>query len=454
MRFHVVGALLGLAAAAPSQSPAVAQAIAEAEALGAVTGVVAYDDAGNQLVARRADELFAPASNMKVLTAAAVLRGLSPDHYFATRFELVDGALVVRASGDPNWITGTVHDPRAIFGEVAAALQRLGVRSLRTITLDAGVFTGPGRPPTWPQDQLFTAYCAPTGPFVLEQGTFGVRIDPQGGTPVAELVAPPAGVAVRSSVEAVARRGVSTCGAIDRGDHVLVRGKLSQRSAPVTIHTAVEDPAGWYERTLAAVLAASGIAVGAADPAAEDGLVHEHTTTLAPALLRMLEDSSNFDAEQLLRVLGAASGDGSLAGGVQAMRKQLEIGGPLPDGAVLVDGSGLSRGNRVTPRFVVDVLRRTAALPGGKLLRESLPIAGRTGTLEDRFTNSTLADHVHAKTGWIRGVSALSGFAELPGGGVVTFAILMAYDPKKSGLNKELKAAQEHIVEALCRVVQ
>ncbi|MCA8953553.1 MAG: D-alanyl-D-alanine carboxypeptidase, partial [Planctomycetes bacterium] len=292
--FPVGGLGLAFALASAASSPAqaragftagssIGRAVAAAVELGASTGVCVLDERGEVAFEHAAAELFAPASNMKVLTAAAVLRGLGSEHRFVTRFELAEGLLVVRASGDPNWITHTVHAPAAAFGEVVAELQRRGVVALRGIRLDPGSFTGAARPASWPQNQLHTYYCAPTGAFVLDQGTFALRIDPAGRRDRAlvrfdgPLVGPP----LRGDIELVARRGVSTCGAIDRDDHVLVRGDLSRSSAPVRIQTAVADPAVWFERSLRDLLARAGIALRADAAAPPDGPVHEVMTTLA-----------------------------------------------------------------------------------------------------------------------------------------------------------------------------
>lgn len=458
MRWVWTIALAGcLAAAAAAQS--VAGAVALAGQHGARAGVCVLDEHGRVVYEHRADEAFAPASNQKVLTAAAVLRGLGADFRFVTRFELRAGVLVVRASGDPNWITRmhetpdvpTAHAPEAKFGEVVAALQRRGIRALRGIELDPGPFTGPARPASWPQNQLHTYYCAPTGPFVLDQGVFALKVDPAGrrDTAAVTLDGPTFGPHLHGAIELVGRRGVSACGASDRGDHVLVRGKLSRRSPAIRIRAAVRDPRTWYERSLRRMLALGGIAIDPAAPPA-DGLVHEVRTALAPAILRMLESSSNFDAEQCLRVLSARTrGDGTLAGGVAALRAELSaLGLELPESIVLADGSGLSRDNRITARLVADVLHRARRYPFGGVLRQALPIAGRTGTLENRFEGTALVGRVQAKTGWIRGASALSGYVE-SGGRTLSFSILMNYDRRKSGVNRHLKRAQERIVAAV-----
>ncbi|HLQ38864.1 MAG TPA: D-alanyl-D-alanine carboxypeptidase, partial [Planctomycetota bacterium] len=85
----VVAALLCAAPGLSAQERELEQAIAQAEALGAVTGVAVADvDSKTMLWHRRAGEAFTPASNMKLLTAAAVLRGLGSDYQFSTRFQL------------------------------------------------------------------------------------------------------------------------------------------------------------------------------------------------------------------------------------------------------------------------------------------------------------------------------------------------------------------------------
>ncbi|MBX3463455.1 MAG: D-alanyl-D-alanine carboxypeptidase/D-alanyl-D-alanine-endopeptidase [Planctomycetes bacterium] len=443
--------VLVLAVGLPGQ--ACERVVAAAEALGARTGVAVCDAEGRLLFGHRVGEAFAPASNMKLLAAAAVLDGLGPDHTFETVFRLRAGRLVVEASGDPNWIRDTEHAPERVFGAVAAALRQRGVITLAGIDLEPGCFTGPARPPGWPRDQLQTYYCAPTGPFVLEQGTFVLQIAAPAGAAAAqvELVAPVADRALRGSIELVDRPKDATYGAVDRDDAVQVRGRFPRRGAPVTIRAAVQEPSAWYLAALRRSLAAAGIAVAGERPAAvADAVVHRHRSALRPALARMLEDSSNFAAEQCLRVLGArTAGDGSLAGGLAVMRDRLTARlGELPAGTLLLDGSGLSRDSRVTPGLLAAAMLVTANTPAGEVFVDCLPVAGRTGTLADRFAGTDLVGRVRAKTGWIRGVSALSGVVHGRDGTPRWFVILMNYDARQDGRNKDLKRLQEELVAA------
>jgi D-alanyl-D-alanine carboxypeptidase/D-alanyl-D-alanine-endopeptidase (penicillin-binding protein 4) len=440
---------VGGVTALPAQG--LARAVEAAEALGARTGVAVVDGDGKVLYRHRSGEAFAPASNMKVLTAAAVLSGLGSDFEFVTEFALRNGRLVVTASGDPNWIRDTAHAPADVFAGVARALQQAGATSVGGIDLIAGDFTGPTRPATWPQDQLHTYYCAPTGPFVLEQGVFWLRLQPAAGERAdVDLVAPVAAIALRNQVTMQDGKKNVVYGAIDGGDgSVRVTGRFPRRSTPVEIRTAMSDPQQWYRLALEKALTDAGLVVGRPTDLA-DRVVHRHRSDLKQAVLRMLEDSSNFDAEQCLRVLGHQRGDGSLAGGTAALQKELQqLLGQVPDAAVFADGSGLSKQNRLTPGLLVVAMVQASRGKAGPVLRACLPVAGQSGTLTDRFVGTDLVGRVRAKTGWIRGASALSGLVEGKDGRVRWFSILMNYDPKVDGLNKDLKQLQEQIVRAI-----
>ncbi len=423
--------------------------VRQAEALGARTGVQVCDVGGGNLWSHRPNESFVPASNLKLVTAAAVLRGLGAEHAFTTRFVLQDGVLVVHAGGDPNLVTGSPYGPEVVFGAVAAALRERGVPAIRGVALDAGTWLGPDRPAGWPQDQLDRPYCAPTGGLILDLGTFSVRVENGGGQPRPLLVAPPAALPVTGGLSLVPSARDAVWGALDLGDSVKVRGRFHATARSATGTWAVKDPAAWFRAALLATLGQHGIAIDPAAPAG-NGEVHVHASPLLPSLRRCLEDSSNFDAEQLLRVLGAAAGDGSLQGALRAREAQLRsLLGGLPDAVVLADGSGLDKQSRVTPLYLAEVLRAAVTGRGGAEFLAALPVGGQSGTLSDRFRGLPVGERVHAKTGWIRGASALSGVLRRADGGHRAFAILMNYDPRKDGLNRDLKALQDKMVHAI-----
>jgi serine-type D-Ala-D-Ala carboxypeptidase/endopeptidase (penicillin-binding protein 4) len=138
--------------------------------------------------------------------------------------------------------------------------------------------------------------------------------------------------------------------------------------------------------------------------------------------------SDNFFAETLVKDLALqARGRGTTAGGARiAGRYARRLGAR----ARLVDGSGLSRGNRASPAAIVKLLGAVMRTEGYDAFVDSLPVAGRDGTLYDRMRSGPARGNCHAKTGTLSDVSALSGYCEARSGDTYAFSILMnAFSP-------------------------
>ena len=132
------------------------------------------------------------------------------------------------------------------------------------------------------------------------------------------------------------------------------------------------------------------------------------------AILRFMNrESDNFTSELLLKQLGALDGGrGTTAGGGRVVARTLAADGIPLSGVRIADGSGLSRGNRLTARALIALLRTVwADAELGPAFVDSLAVAGRTGTLRDRMRRWPAAGRVVAKTGTTAVASALSGFA-------------------------------------------
>lgn len=116
----------------------------------------------------------------------------------------------------------------------------------------------------------------------------------------------------------------------------------------------------------------------------------------------------------------------------------------------LVDGSGLSRTNLVTPDMTIALLRRmwTADPAVRDAFLLSLPIGGVDGTLSGRFRSGPARANVRAKTGTVSNVSSLSGFVTTAGGSTLAFAIMSNHFTTASSRSR---AVQDRIVEALAR---
>jgi D-alanyl-D-alanine carboxypeptidase/D-alanyl-D-alanine-endopeptidase (penicillin-binding protein 4) len=159
-------------------------------------------------------------------------------------------------------------------------------------------------------------------------------------------------------------------------------------------------------------------------------------------LVRLMNPpSDNFIAETFVKVLGAQFGDsGSTPAGTAIVRDALA---ELEIEPRVVDGSGLSRSDRTSPREVVTMLR---AMDGEAAFTGSLAVAGRTGTLSTRMRGTRAQDRCRAKTGTLRDVSALAGYCTTRRGGAVAFAFLMNYVSPYSA-----RILQDRMANALTR---
>jgi D-alanyl-D-alanine carboxypeptidase/D-alanyl-D-alanine-endopeptidase (penicillin-binding protein 4) len=160
----------------------------------------------------------------------------------------------------------------------------------------------------------------------------------------------------------------------------------------------------------------------------------------------MMRESHNLTAETLVKTMGAQNQEpGTWKNGLAVMRETLGAWGCKEGDYALEDGSGLSRRNRLSPAILTTVLLKMHSSELGAEFVSSMAVAGRSGTLRRRLTITPYKDNVHAKTGYIRGASGLSGYAKTRAGTSVAFSILINDD--RGGYSfRELR-------EKICRAV-
>jgi D-alanyl-D-alanine carboxypeptidase/D-alanyl-D-alanine-endopeptidase (penicillin-binding protein 4) len=165
-----------------------------------------------------------------------------------------------------------------------------------------------------------------------------------------------------------------------------------------------------------------------ATPGARE-LARVTSAPLSDIVERVLEVSDNEGAEVIAHQLGiAVDGQGSFAGGVRAVKETLNGLGIRLHGARLYDGSGLSRADRVDADTLVQVLQLDASTehPELRSIVTGLPVAGFSGSLDDRFDGSSArgAGWVRAKTGTLTGTSAIAGLTTDARGRPMVFAFV------------------------------
>ncbi len=186
-------------------------------------------------------------------------------------------------------------------------------------------------------------------------------------------------------------------------------------------------PAAYAARELWASLKNAGVSIhgssgAGSTPAGATQLAQAQSPTLTQLLRLMLPPSDNFFAETLVKDLGALySGAGTTAAGASVVEQT--IASALGIHPHVVDGSGLSEDDKTSPYQVADLLVELASNPIGTVLRDSLAVAGHTGTLSMRMRHTGASGRCQGKTGTLTGVSNLVGYCNAADGHTLAFAI-------------------------------
>jgi D-alanyl-D-alanine carboxypeptidase/D-alanyl-D-alanine-endopeptidase (penicillin-binding protein 4) len=406
---------------------------------GAQSMLVVDRASGAELFAKHPERALAPASTQKLLTGLAALDAFGSGHHFQTE-------VFAPAQPDANGAVASLAvrggDP-AMTGEqwwrLASDLRALGIREITgDVALDDSLFDAERWHPSW-QPVSARAYHAPIGAISANYGAFRVVVSPGAelGAPARVVVDPPLAYFPLLGEVRTSRPGSGAALTVERGrvpdgsaERVSVSGSIALGADRVEVWRSVVDPTAYAAAVFRQQLEAAGIRVGGrvqagSIPAGEallytfDGLPLRTTADL------LLKYSNNFIAEALLKHLGRldSSAPGSWANGAAALRARLgALGLPL-DGCTLVDGSGLSRDNRVSAQLLVAALRHAdQSFAIGPDLLAGLPIAAEDGTLRKRA--DAARGQVRAKTGTLDGVTSLAGWARTASGRELIFAVI------------------------------
>ncbi|UCH62844.1 MAG: D-alanyl-D-alanine carboxypeptidase/D-alanyl-D-alanine-endopeptidase [Fidelibacterota bacterium] len=426
------------------------------------------------LVEYNADKLFLPASNTKLYTTSAALELLKPGFRYVTpimatgpvRDSVLTGDLIVVGVGDPTW-SGRFHedDGTRVFQGWADSLKALGVGVIAgdIVGVDAvfdDFLLGSG----WSWDNESYYYSAQVTGLSFNENTLNVTIEPSESGQSPTIVTNPLTSYVTIENRLVTLDTLAwldSLGLLDslalvdtlmlpdslvfpepnwdlnrpRGtNRIIFKGIL----LPDTIETgaSVEDPVTYTATVLKETLMREGINVQGgirgislfqdetgAEVAEADTLFLYHSPPLRDIIYYLNKDSQNFMAETLLRTIGILAGNGGSArSGLNLARQVWAEMGVDTNSTFLVDGSGLSRYNKLTPRNTVRLL---TYMSGDSTFIRSLPIAGVNGTLEKQMKNTAAEGRVFAKTGTLMHVRSLSGYAVNLKGDWIVFSIMV-----------------------------
>lgn len=347
---------------------------------------------GEQIAGYNETLPLVPASIMKTVTIGTLLKKIGNEYRYHTllladgrvRDGVLEGNLIIRGSGDPSLNSPKGPASGDFITECTKAIAERGVDSIAgRIILDADVFTGPSTPPSWMRGDLSQAYGA---------GCFGINFESN----------------------ASGSRSVSNPGAV-------------------------------LERRLRNSLSSKGVKIGDNSIRQQrEQIWLDHASAPADEIMRScMMRSDNLFAEAFLRTYALEnSGEGSTEKGAEAERRYWSRKGLPMEGVKIVDGSGLSRSNRMTAKFLSEVLKE---MSDDAYYVSFFPLAGQEGTLRRFLAGTPLDSYIALKTGSMNGIQCYAGY-KLDDNYAPTHSVVIMINDMKARRSSVKQAAERMLM--------
>ncbi|WP_312318453.1 serine-type D-Ala-D-Ala carboxypeptidase [Atlantibacter hermannii] len=386
-------------------------------------------------------QMALPASTQKVITALAALLQLGPDYRFTTTLEsrgtqengVLNGDLILRFGGDPTF-------KRQDLRNLVTALKKTGIQEIKgNVLIDTSVFASHDKAPGWPWNDMTQCFSAPPSAAIVDRNCFSVSLysAPKPGDMAFIRVASYYPVTMFSQVKTLAKGSPEAqyCELdVVPGDlnRFTLTGCLTQRADPLPLAFAIQDGASYAGSILKSELKTAGITYSGTllrqtqpNPQATV-IASKQSAPLHDLLKIMLKKSDNMIADTVFRTIGRNfyGVQGTWRSGADAVRQILRQKAGVDLGnSIVVDGSGLSRHNLISPATMMQVLQYIAQNDAQLNYISMLPLAGYDGSLQYRagLHEAGVNGKVSAKTGSLQGVYNLAGFITTASGQKMAF---------------------------------
>ena len=384
-------------------------------------------------------KLFMPASNVKLFTTSTALVRLGPDFTYKTVLYsrgrvseegILQGDLLIKGSGDPT-ISGRFTDGNILrtFENWADSLKISGIKHIEgAVIADATCFDSNGLVFNNNRIQIIVKPAAAVGEpaeittnphttyFTFINKTYTVNPTKTQQIRLQRMI---------DTNEIIVDGTISTDRNLySRSLSISTDRNLSSRSGNLySSSRSINNPALYTATVLTDLLESMGITVNGEPRVIDESELEEITeseltiraTYTSPPLSELLKainkPSDNFYADHLLKTLGYEfKGLGSFSNGAEVVREFVGSIGINSEQVFLSDGSGLSRYNLIMPIQIAMLLKYMRYHSHYRYFYDSLPVAGVDGTIESRMRHTAAENIVHAKTGTLRFVRALSGY--------------------------------------------
>ncbi len=435
-------------------------------------------ETGSLLGEHQSDMSLVPASSMKVITTATALAVLGKDFKFKTELQydgeiLKDGTLkgniYIKGFGDP---TLGAEKPEGnipyvqLMSEWATKIKALGIRKIEGKVIgDASAFEYAVLAPTWQWNDIGNYYGAGASGLNINANTYELEFkqNPQlNGRPAVNTVTPNIpNLYLINEVVSAGRNSGDNCyiyGAPYQYVRYL-RGSIPLGNGKFTVKGSIPEPAFTAAMLLLEELENQGVATnkiattqleefqsGNTTSVNRKSIHVHHSLPLSQIMKITNEESINLYCEAMLKMLGLKQkGEGSLEKGIETIKEYWEDKGLDTKGFFMEDGSGLSPRNGITSKQFASILKLVAK---DKALfndfKNTLPLAGQTGTLKFMFRNSPAKGRIWAKTGSMRRIRSYTGYVKANSGKWLAFSVMVNnYTCSSAAARKKLEKIME-----------
>lgn len=409
------------------------------------------DEDGSIIWSLNKELLMRPASNMKLLTTATILHYLGEDYTLKTKLygvgrqigDVWSGDIILVGGGDPS-IDKHFYpdDPLTVFKDMAAALKAKGIkRIMGTLIGNDSHFDREAYPRSWDWNDLSFYYAPQLSALSFNSNCVNLIVDAKGeigSTPSISWFPYNTDYISFVNLQKITEENTEYDEYYKRmpGSNTVRLASTLPVGYIEKEDLTVDEPALFTIDTFKRLLKEEGITI-------EGGIAMEHNArnynngnyiqfaehqspTTKQLIKHINKDSDNFYTEMMLKQIGSEviGGQGTTEKGLMAMRTFLSAVGIDTNLVVHSDGSGLSGKGLISTESVSILLNYMRSNSHFDAYFSSLPVAGVDGTLKYRFRNDETLGKVYAKTGYIGGARALSGYIDCKSGKRLTFSMM------------------------------
>ena len=441
-------------------SPEVVNTIENSRANDAFWSVIVRDTTGKILEGYNFEKLVRPASNLKLLTSAAILDELGPDYQFRTKMyglgRQVDstwqGDIIIRGVGDPS-ISGRFYrdDRFHVFDKFFSALYDRGIRKIDgNLIGNDSFFDQQPYPKGWSWEDLSFYYGVEISALSFNNNAVDLTVYAKGDvgekpkiewfpfdTDYVNFINDQVITPADTEYDEFYRR--------KPGTNTIVLGSKLPKGYVEKESLSIDDAPLFFLDTFKKYLEDGNIELSGGiivDSKLQDWnedryqpLAEHVSVPLDSMFVQLNKESDNFYAEMLLKTAAAEHFDavGSTELGISLVKDFAKSMNMDTTDLEIEDASGMAASTLLKTEDLNTLLVEMRNHPHFDVFKKSLPVAGRDGSLENRFTNSPLKGKVFGKTGYVSGVRSLSGYMEGISGKPLIFSVVTNNYTEKTG---------------------